>query len=94
MKIIPALMATLVVGSSLPASAQTQPSMAVTPADRSTGPTVPPTRSVEFSAAVPSPGGAGSNASDRPAAGSIDNDPPEPTGVPGQSSGLGANQTR
>jgi hypothetical protein len=91
MKIIPALMATLVVASSPPARSQSHPTTAVAPADRSTGPTVPSTRSVEMSTAVPP--GSGSK-SDRPAAGSIDNDPPEPTGVPGQSSGLGANQTR
>jgi len=93
MKTIFAIAVTVVVGISLPAGSQTQPNIAMAPADRSTGPTVPDARSVNLgnqpsSGAVPSTPGS-SRVSD-----SVSNDPNNPTGAPSLNAGLGSSPTR
>jgi hypothetical protein len=87
-------------GSGLPAGAQTQPNIAVAPADRSTGPTILGPRSVDQNTTMPPPNSAAtSNANDvnygnwRTSDG-FNNDPNNPTGAPGPSSGLGTSPTR
>jgi len=82
------------VGSSLPASSQSQPNIAVAPTERSTGPTVPDARTVEFHTAVPRSRDGGSNAIDGRAAGGFDNDPNNPTGAPGPTPGVNTSPIR
>ena len=94
MRTILAFTAALVVGGSLPASAQVQPNIAAAPADRSTGPTVPPLRSVDLDPTVLPSTGTGSNGNDRLAAGSRDTDPHNSTGTPSQGSRLGTSPLR
>jgi hypothetical protein len=93
MKTILALAALLGAGVS-PASAQTPPNMAATPADRSTGPTVPRPRSMELDMAMPPSASPGASATDRLAAGSLDSDPHNPGVAPNRSSRPGASPTR
>ena len=101
MKPISAIAAAAVLCSSALAYGQTAESIAVVPANRSTGPTVPDTRQVDqqtmtppgASAAAPTTANDQSYGNWRTSNG-LNADPNNPNGAPGPSSGLGTSPSR
>jgi hypothetical protein len=98
MKRIFAIAATVAaVGGSLPAIAQTQQNIAVAPADRSTGPTIMDPRSADQNTTLPPSHTTKSNdvtSGNWRTSDGFNNDPNNPSGAPGPSSGLGTSPTR